>query len=174
VKILFNIHYLIQGRLKHYGTNPIHPYSLRAFQWYQDHGKRCHGLGDLNVTNKTNKLPSFKINCPTLKPHYWSLYISFNAWKHSFKTLRDMAPTPKPSYLWRLFKGCFNKFTITNPLVHFKIKMLTNISQWNRSAFKNHHLDFFFDPKQNNVKCCMPHAWVWILVPWQVQQFCQK
>ncbi len=23
------------------------PYSLRAFQWYQEHGKGCHGLGDL-------------------------------------------------------------------------------------------------------------------------------
>jgi hypothetical protein len=37
----------------------VHPYSSRAFQWYQEHGKRHHGLGDLNMTNKTNKPPSF-------------------------------------------------------------------------------------------------------------------
>jgi len=33
------------------------PYSLRAFQGYQDHGgegegELCHDLGDLNATNK--------------------------------------------------------------------------------------------------------------------------
>jgi hypothetical protein len=30
-----------------------------AFQWYQEWGKRHYGSGDLKVTNKTNKLPSF-------------------------------------------------------------------------------------------------------------------
>jgi len=29
------------------------------FQLYQEHSKRHHGLGDLNMTNETNKLASF-------------------------------------------------------------------------------------------------------------------
>ncbi len=41
-------------------TNSVCPYSLRAFQQqYQEHGKRCHGLGDLNMTNKQNKQNTF-------------------------------------------------------------------------------------------------------------------
>jgi hypothetical protein len=44
---------------KHYETNFVHTLLMRAFQWYQEHGKRHYGLGNLNVTNKTNKLPSF-------------------------------------------------------------------------------------------------------------------
>jgi len=45
--------------LKHYETNLIHPYSLKPFQQHQEHDKTHHGLGDFNVTNKSNKLPSF-------------------------------------------------------------------------------------------------------------------
>ncbi len=42
---------------KHYETHLVHQYSLieATFQWHQEqHDKRCPGLGDLNVTNKTN------------------------------------------------------------------------------------------------------------------------
>jgi hypothetical protein len=46
-------------KLKHYETNLIHPYSLKTFQQHQKHDKTHHGLGDFNVTNKSNKLPSF-------------------------------------------------------------------------------------------------------------------
>jgi hypothetical protein len=28
------------------------PTHQRAFQWYEEHNKRCHGLGDLIMTNK--------------------------------------------------------------------------------------------------------------------------
>jgi hypothetical protein len=41
--------------LKHYEPSLMHNSlnnSLKAFQWYQECGKRCHGLGDLNVTEK--------------------------------------------------------------------------------------------------------------------------
>jgi hypothetical protein len=31
----------------------------QVFQWYQECSKRCCSLGDLNLTNKTNKQPSF-------------------------------------------------------------------------------------------------------------------
>jgi hypothetical protein len=31
------------------------PYSLRAFQWHQEHSKRHHGFKDFNMTNKQNK-----------------------------------------------------------------------------------------------------------------------
>jgi len=54
--------------------NLMHSYSQRAFQWYQEHSKRyCdfkEGLGDLNMTNKTNKLPS------SIHTLYISLYQS--------------------------------------------------------------------------------------------------
>ncbi len=42
---------------KHYYITLVHPYSM-MFWWYQEHIKRCHGLGDLDMTNKMNKLPS--------------------------------------------------------------------------------------------------------------------
>jgi hypothetical protein len=37
--------------LKHYEPSLMHN-SLKAFQWCQECGKRCHGLGDLNVIEK--------------------------------------------------------------------------------------------------------------------------
>ncbi len=37
----------------------MHPYSLRAFQWYQECDWGCYNLGNFNVTDKqTNKQPS--------------------------------------------------------------------------------------------------------------------
>jgi len=33
----------------------VHPYSLRAFQPYQEHGMGRHGLGDLNLMKKHKK-----------------------------------------------------------------------------------------------------------------------
>jgi len=60
MKKLLNIQWLFHYGLKHYEINSVHTYTTRAFQEYQEHNKRCYGLGDLNiVTNKTNKLPSF-------------------------------------------------------------------------------------------------------------------
>jgi hypothetical protein len=44
---------------KHYETNLVHPYSLRAFQQYQKHNKRHHGLWDVNMTNKTDIQTTF-------------------------------------------------------------------------------------------------------------------
>jgi hypothetical protein len=44
--------------LKHYEMGLMHPYSSRALQYYQEHGKRHCGLGRLNLKNKTNKVPS--------------------------------------------------------------------------------------------------------------------
>jgi hypothetical protein len=32
---------------------------MEDFPIYQNHNKRCCDLGDFNVANKTNKLPSF-------------------------------------------------------------------------------------------------------------------
>jgi hypothetical protein len=40
----------------------MHPYSLRAFQKYQELDMKCCGLGDLNVA-KQNKLPCFIDRC---------------------------------------------------------------------------------------------------------------
>ncbi len=54
VKILFNIQSFFHLSSKHYETISMHLYSLKAFQQYQECGKRCHGLGDLNMTNKNN------------------------------------------------------------------------------------------------------------------------
>jgi hypothetical protein len=34
----------------------IHPSSLTVVQWYEECGKGHHGFGDLNMTNKTNKI----------------------------------------------------------------------------------------------------------------------
>jgi hypothetical protein len=41
--------------MKYYEITSVHMYSLKAFQWYQDHDKGCHELRDLNVTNKTKQ-----------------------------------------------------------------------------------------------------------------------
>jgi hypothetical protein len=45
--------------MKHYETNSVNPYSFGAFEVYQECSKRHCGLGDLTMTNKTNKQPSF-------------------------------------------------------------------------------------------------------------------
>jgi len=55
LKILFNIQQLIHCRWKNYETNSMHPYSSRAYQWYQKPHNRPHDLGDLNMTNKTKQ-----------------------------------------------------------------------------------------------------------------------
>jgi uncharacterized membrane protein YkgB len=55
----FCFQWLLHYKLKHYETNLIHPYSLKTFQGHQEHDKTHHGLGDFNVTNKSNKLLSF-------------------------------------------------------------------------------------------------------------------
>jgi len=61
----------VQSRSKYHKITSMHPtillipakctltYSLRAFQAYGECCGGHHDLGDLNVTNKTNKLPSF-------------------------------------------------------------------------------------------------------------------
>jgi hypothetical protein len=37
----------------------MHPYPSRVFKQYQEHNKRCHGVGDINTSDKqTNNLPS--------------------------------------------------------------------------------------------------------------------
>ncbi len=51
--------WLLHYKLKHYETNLKHPYSLKTFQRHQEHDKTHHGLGDFNVTNKSNKLTYF-------------------------------------------------------------------------------------------------------------------
>jgi hypothetical protein len=66
VLILFNFHWendsIINSFhtviLKSLETKTVHPYSLRAFHRYHKCSMKCHGLGDLSVTNKT-KLPYF-------------------------------------------------------------------------------------------------------------------
>ncbi len=43
-------------RSKHYKTTSMHPYSLKVFQWYQEHDKGHCDLGDLKrTTSKTSK-----------------------------------------------------------------------------------------------------------------------
>jgi hypothetical protein len=44
---------------KYYETTWVHPYSLRALQWYEEPGGGHCGLGDLNLTKKTNKQTTF-------------------------------------------------------------------------------------------------------------------
>jgi hypothetical protein len=39
---LFNIQQCFNHKLKDYETNLMHPYSSKAFQWHQEHGKTCH------------------------------------------------------------------------------------------------------------------------------------
>jgi hypothetical protein len=66
---------------KLYETNSVDPYSSRAFLWYQEPEKRCHGLGDLNATNKQNKqgvchtvaLPFYIKKCLKAKEELWKL-----------------------------------------------------------------------------------------------------
>jgi hypothetical protein len=41
--------------LKHYETTQMHPYSLKAFKQYQEHGKKCCGLKDFNLINTTKQ-----------------------------------------------------------------------------------------------------------------------
>jgi hypothetical protein len=43
---------------KYYETTWVHLYLLRALQWYEEPGGGHCGLGDLNLTKKTNKQPS--------------------------------------------------------------------------------------------------------------------
>jgi hypothetical protein len=45
--------------LKHYEPSLMQN-SLKAFQQYQECGKRCHGLGDLNVIGKQINLFVYK------------------------------------------------------------------------------------------------------------------
>jgi hypothetical protein len=45
--------------LKHYEPSLMQN-SLKAFQWYRECGKRCHGLGDLNVIGKQINLFVYK------------------------------------------------------------------------------------------------------------------
>jgi hypothetical protein len=58
---LFKIQYHSQVVSKNIQITFIESYSLEAFQQHQERGKRCPGLGGLNLrqTNKTNNLPSF-------------------------------------------------------------------------------------------------------------------
>lgn len=61
MKILFNIQQLLQYKSKHYQLTPIHPYSLRVFQKYQECSRWHNGLIDLNMKkNKTYK--TYKTN----------------------------------------------------------------------------------------------------------------
>jgi len=48
---LFNIQQIFHSRSRHYETTLVHPYSSKAFQWYQEHGKGHRGLENLNMTN---------------------------------------------------------------------------------------------------------------------------
>jgi hypothetical protein len=57
VKILFNIQFLLHHTPKHDETKAMHPYSSRAFQWYQEHGNWHCCLGDQH--DKQNKLCYF-------------------------------------------------------------------------------------------------------------------
>jgi hypothetical protein len=52
---LLNIQLLLYHIFEHYETTLVHLYSLKDFQWYQGQNEGHHRLGDLNVTNKTNK-----------------------------------------------------------------------------------------------------------------------
>jgi hypothetical protein len=64
MKKLFNkIHYFFHYKLKHYETNLVRPYSLKAFQWYQYlHNKSIHGLGNFNITNKIKQITVTNMN----------------------------------------------------------------------------------------------------------------
>jgi hypothetical protein len=42
---------------KHDETTSLHLCSWRALLWQQEHNEWHHGLGDFNMTNKTNKQP---------------------------------------------------------------------------------------------------------------------
>jgi hypothetical protein len=56
--MLFNIQYLLNPISKHYETNLVQPYSMRAWQQqYQEHGNRCGGWGEI-LADKQNNLPS--------------------------------------------------------------------------------------------------------------------
>jgi hypothetical protein len=50
------VEYLPHHSSKQFQTKLVHPYSLKAFQTYQEHGIKQSDLGDLSVTNKTNYL----------------------------------------------------------------------------------------------------------------------
>jgi hypothetical protein len=54
-KFLMNIfffNFFFHLRVRKYETNLlVHPCLSRSFQQYQEHGKRHHGSGNLNVTN---------------------------------------------------------------------------------------------------------------------------
>jgi hypothetical protein len=61
VKISFNIQELLPHKSKRYGTRPMHPSSLRAFQREKECNMKHTGSVDLIGTNKTkqtNYIPS--------------------------------------------------------------------------------------------------------------------
>ncbi len=60
---IFNNSCVVGLKSKHYQTTSMHPYSLRAFQQYQEHSEGNMVWRMLNVTNKTNKLPSLINRC---------------------------------------------------------------------------------------------------------------
>jgi hypothetical protein len=64
-------------------------YEWNTFQWYQEHNKGLHGLGDLNVTkpNKTNNLTSLD-GIYFCQNWIYSIALSFSffslsRWRHS-------------------------------------------------------------------------------------------
>ncbi len=60
---IFNNSCVVGLKSKHYETTSMHPYSLRASQQYQGHSGGNMVWRILNVTNKTNKLPSLINRC---------------------------------------------------------------------------------------------------------------
>jgi hypothetical protein len=58
----------------------LHPYSLRAFERYQERGMKHHGLGDLNTRSETNYLASY-IDLNSAKP---SANLALNMRRHEW------------------------------------------------------------------------------------------
>jgi hypothetical protein len=65
---LLKIQYLSHLQFKIFQIAFIESYSLRVIQKYEKGQRHC-GLGDLNVTNKTNKQSSF------IDKYQWILFV---------------------------------------------------------------------------------------------------
>ncbi len=108
----FNIQQCLNHKLKDYETNFMHPIFIKGFpmapRTWKDLPWSCCGLGALNKTNKTSKLPLY-IDYP--RPFFWIFVITKIGafFSYEFSNL---------FFSLQQFKtNCSSKFQISKPIM---------------------------------------------------------
>lgn len=85
---IFQIPWLLHCSSKHYKNTLKHPYSLRAFQRYQEHSQGPYDLADLiktnDKTNQTNNSRIVKWKYKTKNKTKQIMMVSLNFWEVCF------------------------------------------------------------------------------------------